>query len=274
MLLVGAVLSGAEAGQIELVDAARQPSYVADLRKHLRPVCFPAPSLGQLRLAEKIVEDAAQNGVLDIPALVHAPIETWLVSHLWKTSIKPNQITFVTLLLGLGATCFYATGSLWFGTVLALVVGIFDGLDGKLARTKVETTELGRWEHTLDYVIEFSWWAALAHHFYLDGHSPNPYLMLILLFGSDLVDRVAKRSVKRRLGRSLDDVAPFDRLVRAIGGRRNIYIWIFAIGLTFGAEATAFTTICCWGAGTAVVHLIRAAQIRLEGRDDPLGRPR
>ena len=259
--LVDAALSDAEAGCIASLDAARQPTYVPDLRKHLRPVCFPAPPPRHRRLAERLLEDAAQNGVLDIPALVHAPIETWLVSHLWKTSIRPNQITFATMLIGLSATLLYASGHLWPGTLLALIVGILDGLDGKLARIKVETTELGKWEHGLDYVVELSWWTALAHHFYASGQSPNAYLMLLLLFGTDLVDRLARRSVKKRLGRSLDDVALFDRLVRSVCGRRNIYIWIFALGLAFGAEASAFIVLCWWGAATAAVHLLRALQI-------------
>lgn len=267
--LVDAVLSDAEAGCIKSLDAARQPTYVSDLRKHLRPVCFPAPALQQRPLAERLLEDTAQNGVLDIPALVHAPIETWLVSHLWKTSIRPNQITFATMLIGFSVTLLYASGHLWPGTLLALLVGILDGLDGKLARIKVETTELGKWEHALDYVLELSWWTALAHHFYVSGQSPSAYLMLLVLFGADLVDRLARRSVKRRLGRSLDDVVLFDRLVRGVGGRRNIYIWIFALGLAFGAEASAFIVLCWWGAATAAIHFFRALQIGFTSSSRP-----
>jgi phosphatidylglycerophosphate synthase len=259
--LIDALLLDADAGRLASLDASRQPTYVPDLRKNLRPICFPAPPPQRRRLAERLLQDAAQNGTLDVPALVHAPIETWLVAHLWKTSIRPNQITFVTMLVGLSVTLLYATGHLWFGTILALIVGILDGIDGKLARIKVETTELGKWEHGLDYIVELSWWTALAHHFYTNGESPNAYLMLLLLFGSDLVDRSARRSVKQRLGRNLDDVAPFDRVVRGVGGRRNTYIWIFTFGLALGAATNAFVALCWWGTATAAVHLFRALQI-------------
>jgi phosphatidylglycerophosphate synthase len=260
--LIDALLLDADAGRIALLDVSRQPTYVPDLRKNLRPICFPAPPPQRRCLAERLLQDAAQNGTLDIPALAHAPIETWLVSQLWKTSIRPNQITFATMLVGLSVTLFYATGHLWSGTVLAWIVGILDGLDGKLARIKVETTELGRWEHALDYVVELSWWTALAHHFYVTDQIPNAYLMLLLLLGSDLMDRLARRSVKKRLGRSLDDVTSFDRIVRLVGGRRNIYIWIFTLGLALGAAANAFVALCWWGAATAAAHVIRALQIR------------
>jgi phosphatidylglycerophosphate synthase len=260
-LLIDALLLDADAGRIASLDVSRQPTYVPDLRKNLRPVCFPAPPPHRRRLAERLLQDATQNGTLDIPALVHAPIETWLVSQLWKTSIRPNQITFATMLVGLSVTLLYATGGLWSGTVLAWIVGILDGLDGKLARIKVETTELGKWEHGLDYFVELSWWTALAHHFYATDQSPNAYLMLLLLLGSDLMDRLARRSVKKRLGRSLDDVASFDRIVRGVGGRRNTYIWIFTLGLALGAAANAFVALCWWGTATAAVHLFRALQI-------------
>jgi phosphatidylglycerophosphate synthase len=256
------VAAEAVSGRIASLDAAQQPSYVRSMRRNVRPVFFPAASPEHRALAERLLQDATQNGTLDIPALAHAPIETWLVSQLWKTSIRPNQITFVTMLVGLSVTLFYATGHLWSGTVLAWIVGILDGLDGKLARIKVETTELGEWEHTLDYVVELSWWTALAHHFYATDQIPNAYLMLILLLGSDLMDRLARRSVKKRLGRSLDDVTSFDRIVRGVGGRRNTYIWIFTVGLALGAAANAFVALCWWGAATAAAHVIRALQIR------------
>ena len=132
------------------------------------------------------------------------------------------------MLVGLAVTGLFATGQLLLGTVLALAVGVLDGVDGKLARTKIETTELGQWEHSLDYFVELSWWTALAFHFHRTGLEPRAYWLLALLVGADLVDRLAKRSVKSRLGRNLDDVSAFDRFVRYIGGRRNIYIWLFA----------------------------------------------
>ncbi|MGI8482219.1 MAG: CDP-alcohol phosphatidyltransferase family protein [Chthoniobacterales bacterium] len=260
--LLDQLASDATVGRIQSLDAAMQPTYLADLRKHVRPLFFPAPPPALSPLAERVVRDAAQNGALDFPALVHAPIETWLVSHLCQTSITPNQVTFATMVIGLFVTILYASGHLWFGTALALLVGVMDGVDGKLARTKVETTELGKSEHTLDYAVELSWWTALAYHFHERGGKVRAYSLLGLLIVSDLLGRLAKRSVKRRDGRNLDDVSAFDRCVRYIGGRRNIYVWIFAFGLTIGNAQGAFILLCLWAGATAAVHVLRALQIR------------
>jgi phosphatidylglycerophosphate synthase len=249
-------------GRIAALDAAKQQAYVPDMRRCVRPVFFPAPSPEFRPLAERLLRDATQSGVLDFPALVHAPLEKWLVSHLCRTTITPNQITLGTGILGLGVTLLYAFGYLWTGVLLALLVGILDGVDGKLARLKVQMTKTGKGEHVLDYFVEMSWWGALAHHFQTTGQVHYAYVIWVVFFASDSVERVAKWFVKRRVGRSIDDVSPFDRLLRRVAGRRNIYTWLFAFCLLIGAPASGFILLCFWGMATAVIHIFRALQVR------------
>jgi phosphatidylglycerophosphate synthase len=227
----------------------------------VRPVFFPAPSPNLIAVAERFPRDVAQNGVLDFPGLLDSPIEDWIVARLCRTSIRPNQVTFVTMLIGLVVTTLFATGHLWWGVALAYAIEVLDGVDGKLARTKVETTAAGEWEHIVDYCIELSWWTALAYHFHAEKLRSASWLLLLLV-GSDLVDRLAKRSVKRKVGRNLDDVSNFDRFVRCIGGRRNINIWILIAALALGDAVNGFVLICWWGAATALAHVFRALQIR------------
>jgi phosphatidylglycerophosphate synthase len=253
--------SDAAAGRIEVCDAAAEPTYVTSLRKHVRPVFFPSPSPELLRVAEKFTRFAAQTGTLDFPGYVNAPIEDWIVARICRTSIRPNQVTIVTMLLGLGVTALFALGYLWWSVALALVIGVLDGVDGKLARTKVETTAAGEWEHFTDYCIELSWWSALAFHFQSAGVY-FAYGLLLLYVGSDLIDRVAKRLVKRKVGRNLDDVSNFDRFVRCIGARRNINIWILIAALALLDAANGFVLFCWWMAATAAAHVLRAVQIR------------
>jgi hypothetical protein len=241
-------------------DAASQPTYVPSLRKHVRPVFFPAPAPELIPLAEKYVRDVAQNGVLDFPGFLDSPIEDWIVARLCRTSIRPNHVTLLTMLIGLAVTAFFATGHLWWGVVFAYAIEVLDGVDGKLARTKVETTAAGEWEHNTDYLIELSWWVALAFHFHGAG-VPSAYWLLALYVGSDLLDRLAKRAVKKKVGRNLDDVSNFDRFVRCIGARRNINIWMLIAALALGDPASGFVLICWWGAASAAAHLVRTMQI-------------
>jgi phosphatidylglycerophosphate synthase len=256
------VASAAASGRIAFVDAAQQPGYVQSMRRNIRPVFFPAPLPEHRPLAERLLQDATQKHILDFPAIIHAPIENWLVLRLCRTSVTPNQITLTGAILGAGVTLLYVFGHLWPGALLALVFGVLDGLDGKLARLKEQTTRLGKREHILDYFIEMSWWTALAHHFQVSGQVRHAYFFLLAFWSADSLERLARWSAAVRLGRKLDDASRFDRLMRYVAGRRNIYTWLFAFFLLIGMPATGFVSLCCWGIASSAIHIFRAIQIR------------
>ncbi|CAN5567880.1 hypothetical protein BH20VER1_BH20VER1_29920 [soil metagenome] len=246
------------AARLTTIDVAAQSDYIVSTRRHVRPLWFPAPAPEHRRLAESFILDTAQKGTLDIPARVHGPIETFLVSRLCKTSITPNQLTLLTMLVSLTVIAQFATGLIWSGVITALIVGVLDGLDGKQARVTVQTTEIGEWEHELDYLLETSWWLALAYHFHATQQEPHAWWLVGSLIALDLSDRAGRGLVKRQIGRDLDDATRFDQQVRLVGGRRNTFIWILAIAtLLFAAPATGFVVLCWWGIATAVIHLTR-----------------
>jgi phosphatidylglycerophosphate synthase len=245
-------------GKLDIVDAAKQDDYIVEMRRRVRPLCFDAPLEHDRRLVERIILDSAQKGTLDLPAYFHAPIETRIISFLCKTPITPNQITIAGLMIGLSATAAFAIGQLGLGILAALVFGIVDGLDGKQSRVKIETTERGKWEHHLDYLIENSWWAVIAFYLWRSGQFPNAFYFLALLIASHLLDEFAKRRVKLARGRLLDDVMPFDRAFRLIAARRNVYVWILACGFLSGAFPQTYAVICGWAAFSAAIHLVRS----------------
>jgi phosphatidylglycerophosphate synthase len=248
--------------KINVVDAAKEDDYIVAMRRRVRPLCFPAHSEQDRLLAERVILDSAQNGTLDLPAYFHAPIETRIISLLCKTRITPNQITIGGLVIGLSATAAFAIGRVGLGILAALIFGIVDGLDGKQSRVKIETTERGKWEHPLDYLIENSWWVAIAFDLWRSGQFPNAFYFFALLFGSHLLDEFAKRRVKIARGRLLDDVMPFDRAFRLIAARRNIYVWILACGFLSGAFPQSYAIICGWAATSAAIHLVRSVWLR------------
>src|SRR5438874_5842519 len=145
------------------------------MRRHVRPLSFRVPLEQDRRLAERIILNSAQKGTLDLPAYLHAPIETGVISLLCKTRITPNQITIAGLVIGCSATAAFAVGRVGLVILAALIFGIVDGLDGKQSRVKIETTERGKWEHQLDYLIENSWWATIAFYLWRSGQSPNAF---------------------------------------------------------------------------------------------------
>ena len=227
---------------IDIVDAAEEDDYIVSMRRRVRPLCFPAPPEQNRRLAERVILDSAQNGTLDLPAYIHAPIETrnHLASLQNANHAKPNYDW--RFRHRFSATAAFALGHVGLGIVAALIFGIVDGLDGKQSRVKIETTERGKWEHHLDYFIENSWWAAIAFQLWRSGQFPNVFYFLALLVGSRLLYEFAKRRAKMARGRLLDDVAPFDRAFRLIAARRNVYVWILACGFLLGALPQSYAS--------------------------------
>ena len=88
-------------------------------------------------------------------------------------------------------------------------------------------------------------------------HAPSVLLLLLVAQG---IDGFTKRSVNFTIGKLIDELKAFKRFVRLLGGRRNIYVWILALGLILGTVAGAFKLIAWWEAVTAAVHLTRVAR--------------
>src|SRR5262245_47621608 len=75
------VRHGLDRDTLAAVDVSQQPLYYVSLRRKLRPYWFPVPSKANRKLAKRVLFDSIQKGTLDIPALVHGPIETFLISR-------------------------------------------------------------------------------------------------------------------------------------------------------------------------------------------------
>ena len=247
--------NGLDDHSLVALDVSAQPLYYVLMRRKLRPYWFPAPTPANAKLAKRVLLDSARKGSLDIPAIVHGPIETFLVSRLCKTSITPNQLTLFCNIVAWTVTALLATGQLAWGLGLALVVGVLDGLDGKQARVKIETTKSGELEHWFDAFFEMSWWVALAYHFQSSGQLPGAFYYLALLLFAEAVDGILKGSVYFTTGKVIDELGSFERVVRLVGGRRNVYVWILTIGFLLGAPAKAFIVMAWLQVATAIVHL-------------------
>ncbi|WP_194743834.1 CDP-alcohol phosphatidyltransferase family protein [Thermaurantiacus tibetensis] len=176
--------------------------------------------------AERALLDAAQKGCLDWPArFLHPPVENALVRWLWPTAVTPNMVTLATAVLGLVALLCFANGLLLPGLLLVLAVGPLDGVDGKLARTRVEYSRWGDLEHVLDKILEYGWFAALGGWFAGQGHGLAAWLAAggIILFA--LLEAIHGEYFRRLTGRQLDDWGPFERGFRLVAGRRNTFFW-------------------------------------------------
>lgn len=260
--LENAINNGLEQNTIAAIDVTDQPSYSPALRRRLRPFWFPAPPPAGVKLAERILLNSVQKGTQDFPARIHAPFETFLISKLCKTAITSGQLTVSWIILAFGTTVLFATGHLIWGIVLALIIGILDGLDGKQARIRVETSETGKIEHWFDSFFEVVWPTALAYHFYVSGQLPDAFFYLALLIVAEALDGIGKLGVYGAAEKSLVEPSLFDRIVRLVGGRRNIYVWVLVACVLLGMPEKSLIVMAFWEVATAAVDLVHSCWIR------------
>ncbi len=218
--------------------------------------------------ATQTIIQAAQKHTLDLPAQwLHPFFENRLVRLLCNTPITPNHVTLFTAFLGAAVGLLFLNGILWWGAILAYIVAILDGVDGKLARTKLQTSRLGEVEHVIDFFVEQSWYLCLT--LYLAGRADQPVIdpsmmspTLIIWIGgvlmaSDVFDKLLYMWGHMVFGKQLDELGVFERRFRLIGGRRNVYLWFFLIGFGAGYPVPAFMIASVWALCTALIHSAR-----------------
>lgn len=229
----------ARAGRIDL---AGGDTYSPERRRHV-PLLWERPVDGAdaRRVGAELLA-GAQKGCLDWPArFVHPPIENAVVRLLLPLPISPNLISLFALVLGLYAAWAFASGALWTGLLIALAIGPIDGIDGKLARTRVEFSRWGDLEHVGDKIAEYACFAGLAAAF----GTAAAWALAGLIVCTALAEALQGEFYRRMTGAQLDDAGRFERAFRLVSGRRNTFFWTLLPFAGFGA----------WWAGLVVVAL-------------------
>lgn len=262
-----------DAEKLATLEVGALPTFIVSMRRDLRPLWFPAPNQSMRSAAEEIVLDTAQKGTGEMTSYLEKPFQDWIMRRLWNTTVTPLHITFFGLGVGIVATVAFLNGYLWTGALLALSIGVIDGLDGKQARVKVETTKLGRWEGEMDYPVQMSWWIALAYHFTHAYPGSHAVRWVIVFLVADIVDKLFTRWVKQTTGRYIENYSRIDRFVRLFASQRSLYVCMLIGGLIVGQPYGALVLIASWHLAIACVHGVRAVWISRDRRSiGPIGK--
>jgi len=257
--LADAIREAARDGDAEVFDITQIESYASKMRKEIRPWWIDIDTEEDLRKAKEIIIESASKSPSDaLACYVHKPIENKLVAFISKFNITPNQLTIIVNILAYTVTTLFYLGHLLPASILTFVVGIADGLDGKLARVKMKTSKLGSLEHSFDLLFEFSWFIALSWFLFNSTKNPTPlilctFIILFIAFYRHIYDQF-----RRATGRSLDDSGDFERIFRRIAGRRNLYNIPILICILLGVPLYALYFIFFHAGITAIVYAARA----------------
>jgi CDP-diacylglycerol---glycerol-3-phosphate 3-phosphatidyltransferase len=119
-----------------------------------------------------------------------------IVGVLSKSGITPNALTFINLILSVAAGYVIAQGYFLLGGALILASGLFDLLDGALARVTQQATRFGA---VLDSVVDRISEAAvlcglLIWYMPREGTILEVILIVVILIGSFLISYIRARA--------------------------------------------------------------------------------
>lgn len=186
-----------------------------------------------------------------------------LVGVLVRGQVRPNTITTAGALIVIGSATAYGLGAIRLGGLLLLLSGLFDILDGQVARQGHRSTNFGAfYDSSLDRVGEAALFGGLALHFLRGGLPPQlvtigVMLAIAALSASLLVSYTRARAeglgfeckvgIAARAERILVLGAP--TLLFGAGPQGRLLLWIMAVL----ALATLITVI------QRIVHVARAS---------------
>src|SRR3989442_11798454 len=168
-----------------------------------------------------------------------------LARGLILAGVPPNAITTLGTLVVLGSGLAFGTGSIRLGGLLLLVSGMFDLLDGQVARQGGKTTTFGAfYDSTLDRVGEGAVFTGLIFYF-LRGPLPadlKPRAIaagLVALVASLLVSYTRARAEALGVDNKVGIAARAERILllglpplafgAGAGGPRVVLLWIVAV---------------------------------------------
>ena len=155
----------------------------ADQRPNMPMAHVPALPPFETVLKSREVEDP-------VNLWVHRPLAYAFVALIYRTSITPNQITFLALMVGLTAGVLFLVG-----TKTAMVVGgiclwssaILDGADGILARAKRMFSDVGRAiDGVADAVVGVLTVFPAFYHLWITQHQVLHLWLMPLAIGTTL----------------------------------------------------------------------------------------
>jgi phosphatidylglycerophosphate synthase len=256
-------------GSTALIDRAAElfPGDVQTFRSEIRgpsiPYFLEVRSDSDAQRATRLLIRSQQKQVMDLPArYLHPPFENALTSLLLSTSISPNGVTLIVALLAFLVTWLFWHGYFVSGALLTFAVDVLDGVDGKLARTKLQFSWLGTQEHLIDYFYENSWYVALGVGLNAATGTSLPLFCAAAMVLSDTADNIFYTLAGRWHGKSIDLFSRFDRNFRLIAGRRNVYGCFFIVGFSMGYVLQTFVMATLWAMTTAAIHGIRLHRYR------------
>jgi phosphatidylglycerophosphate synthase len=246
---------------LKAVDVHSSDLYIAEIRRQAAPFWCAVEAPADAEFCKRALITGAQKHILDAVAwYVNRPLENALTLRIADWPITPNQVTLSAAALGFVVTGLLLAGCWLPALLLAFVVSVLDGVDGKLARVKALASRLGQLEHSFDLLYEQSWYIAFAWATYMQRRELLVLVVGFFMLWWDSFARHVSMQFRQAVGVSLSDYAPFDRAFRRWDGRRNTYMLYMLLGAITRQPFYALCAMALHALLTGVVYAVRAAK--------------
>lgn len=185
-------------------------------------------------------EDQQRQTFTDILRRVFKGALDSIGGFLNRLGIRPNVITTAGLVGNIAAGVLIATGHLFWGGLLAMIVGPFDALDGTMARLRGESGKYGAFvDSVTDRYSEIALYAGLLVYFIRTGTWLDALLVFFSMVGSLMVSYVRARAEALGYTSKIGLLTRAERYLVLIPGIifnfTTISLWILAVFTNFTA---------------------------------------
>ncbi len=185
-------------------------------------------------------EDQQRQTFTDILRRVFKGALDSIGGFLNRLGIRPNVITTAGLVGNIAGGVLIATGHLFWGGLLAMIVGPFDALDGTMARLRGESGKYGAFvDSVTDRYSEIALYAGLLVYFIQTGTWLDALLVFFSMVGSLMVSYVRARAEALGYSSKIGLLTRAERYLVLIPGIifnfTTISLWILAVFTNFTA---------------------------------------
>ena len=168
----------------------------------------------------------------------------WIVNPvaraIGRTGVSPNVLTILGFLMTLGIAYVLSRGWFFWGGLLIAFAGLFDALDGAVARASNRVSRFGAFlDSTLDRFSEAVIYSGLLLYYMRHGTTLNTILVYAAIIGSLMVSYARARA--EGIGVEIKEglFTRFERFVVLVAGLllgfMPVALWILAILTNFTA---------------------------------------
>ncbi len=169
-----------------------------------------------------------------------------VINHVSRGHIRPNDITVASLVMHLPIAYLIATNHLVWAGILLIIFGLFDTLDGELARLQKRVSDVGGLLDTVtDRVKELLLYCGLLYLFAVTDQPIALLLVTLVACGASLITPFVKAKGEAIIATYGHELS-YDRLNRMFKGGILPYavrIALVAAGLLAGFPALSWVVV-------------------------------